>query len=194
MSDIKIDRKLNLVVPIENDGEILYVHSAPISHAVFERYFKVIARTFSELYGGGYGIMSGPRIAAMLLKSVSSEMGVWDGVTGVENGLMSEIRRITNVICLDQNGGWVTIPFHDAAVLHKISDDDIAEVENAIVFFTLASAMHKKADLPEILGGASKLWGGLATPSSIMEFITGLPTPTQAVSIGETARALSIPS
>ena len=130
-----IDRKLNLVIPVDNsDGSVTYVHSTPISREVFERYFKIIARTFAEIYSGGYTVYSGPRVAALLLKSTAMDLGVWDGPTGVERGLMDEIRRLTNVVLPAPQGGWVTMPFVEAIKAGQINEDDVAEVDNALAF------------------------------------------------------------
>ena len=65
---VSIDKRLNLVVPIDrDDGTILYVHSTPLPRPVFERYVRVIAKTFAEIVTGGYSAAAGPRIAALLL-------------------------------------------------------------------------------------------------------------------------------
>jgi len=190
-----IDRKLNLVIPVDNsDGSVTYVHSTPISREVFERYFKIIARTFAEIYSGGYTVYAGPRVAALLLKSTAMDLGVWDGPTGVERGLMAEIRRLTNVVLPAPQGGWVTMPFVEAIKAGQINDDDVAEVDNALAFFTVACAMHKKSDLMGILSGASKLWGGSTTSFNCTEFAASLTTSTEVGNTGETQTTSSLPS
>ena len=60
-----INRKLNLVIPIERaDGSQIFTHSTPISAEVFDKYFLVIAKTFSAIYSEGLGPLGGPRVAA----------------------------------------------------------------------------------------------------------------------------------
>jgi hypothetical protein len=57
--------------------------------------------------------MSGPRVAAMILKDKAIELGVWDGPEGVERGLIQEIRRLANVF-VPTDKGWETIPINEA--------------------------------------------------------------------------------
>lgn len=176
---MEINRKLNFVVPIERDGSTLYAHATPISREVFENYHLVIAKTFSKIYNEGLGFSAGPRVAAMLLKQTAIETGVWgnrqDGTAGVEAGLLGEIRRLTNVIALGPNG-WAPFPFAEAIAKGLVDADELSEVENAIVYFTVASAMHRKAELTAILAGAANLWGAQVTSSNTTEFAASLQT------------------
>lgn len=190
---MNIDRKLNLVLPVERETGAIYVHSTPISKAVFETYFEVISKTFASIYGGGHAVQAGPRIAAMMLKKVATDMGIWGGQAGVENGLMNEIRRLSNVIAIGDRG-WETMPLDDAIARDVLGEDDLSEVENAIVFFIVASSMHKKTDLPAVLGGMGVLWDALTTSSNSTEYANSLKTSTRDEPTGETAKPSSIPS
>ncbi len=176
---MQIDKNtLNLVMPIERgDGSIVHVYAIPISRAVFERYYMVMAKAFNTIYSGGLGIMSGPRVAAMIIKDTAIEMNVWDGPEGVERGLMQEIRRLTNVLVLGANG-WETIPIHEAVAKGHIDEDDMSEVENALAFFSVASHMHRKADRRGILDGASRLWGARLESLSCSEYCASLSKST----------------
>jgi len=181
---MKIDRKLNLVIPIDReDGSRLYVHSSPISMAVFESYYLVMAKTFSSIYNEGLGVTAGPRIAALVLKRVADNMGVWEGETGVRNGLVNEMRRLTNVITPSENG-WQTIPFKEAIDRGLIDEDEVSEVENALTFFTVAYRLHRKVEREAILNGASRLWGGQIESQDSTEFMRSLPTLTPTANIG----------
>lgn len=190
---MKIDRRLNLVIPIDRADGTIYVHSAPISRPVFEQYFKVIAQTFSAIYTQGLGFTSGPRVAAWLLRDQATKAGVWDGEAGVERGLMNEIRRLSNVV-VPSARGWTTIPFQDAVDGGSINDDDRSEVENAIVFFIVASSMHTRKELPAVLEGSTALWGAQTTSLNCTEYANSLPTPTATENTGGTVKASSIPS
>lgn len=176
---MQIDKNtLNLVMPIERgDGSTVHVYAIPIARAVFERYYMVMAKTFNTIYSGGLGIMSGPRVAAMILKDTAIEMGAWDGAEGVDRGLMQEIRRLTNVLVLGANG-WETVPLHEAIAKGHIDEDDMSEVENALAFFSVASHMHRKADRRQILGGASRLWGARLESLSCSEYCASLSKST----------------
>ena len=196
---MQIDRKLNLVVPIEHsNGTKTYVHAMPISREVFERYHLEIAKTFSAIYQEGLGFVAGPRIAAMLLRRKSEEIGTWLDIPeakfiGVEHGLMAEIRRLANVLVFGTNG-WEMVPFQEALDKKAIDEDDASEVENALVYFTVASSMHKKTELQTVLAGASKLWGALVTQLNCTEYSASLPTSTAAGNTGEKAKLSSHPS
>jgi hypothetical protein len=189
---VHIDKHLNFVIPVQGDGVTTYVHSMPIGEDVFDRYFLVISKTFAAIYNEGLGVTAGPRVAAKLLKRVATEMGVWDGADGVQTGLMTEIRRLTNVVAPGPNG-WTTFPFQDALGENYLSKGDVSEVENALVFFTVASAMHRRAELESILNGAGSLWGARVEPLNCTEFAASLTTSTATGSSGATAQPSSIP-
>ncbi|MEJ0017536.1 MAG: hypothetical protein WDN25_13415 [Acetobacteraceae bacterium] len=191
---MKISETLNLVVPIDQpDGTTIYVHSTPLSREVFETYYLVIAKTFSAIYGEGLSDIAGPRIAAMLLRDVAVRSGLWEGPNGAERGLMAEIRRLSNVVMPGPNG-WQTIPYQDAVDRKMIDSQDVGEVENALVFFTVASAMHRRPTLAEMLPGAVKLWGAQTSSSSCMAFAGSLSTSSGTASSGANQVASSVPS
>lgn len=194
MSNIKINKKLNLVIPIETDeGLTIYVHSTPIMRETFEMYYKVISSVFTEIYSGGIGITSAPRVASLLLKDKAKELGIWEGPVGVKNGLVEEIKRLTNVIAPTENG-WSVIPIETAISKNLINEDDAAEVDNAICYFIVASSMHKKSELRPVLDLVSKLWGGQVELLNAMDYAASLVTSTEIESIGEKVKLSSIPS
>lgn len=175
---MRVDEKLNLVIPLY-DGEqpYAYAHSMPIGREVFDRYYMVIAKTFSSIYGEGLGSIAAPRIAANLLRDRAKEMGILDGPDGVQTGLIGEIRRLTNVI-LPGDDGWTPIPLADAERMAKITSDDVAEVMNAAAFFIVASAMHRRNELSGILGGAARLWSAQVSSLNCTEYAATLPKST----------------
>jgi hypothetical protein len=182
---LRISKKLNIVVPVtRDDGVEIYVHSSPIAREVFERYHQVIAKTFSAIYGSGYGTISGPRIAALLLRDAAVELGQWDGEDGVEAGLINEMRRLSNVLMPSANG-WDTVPIDEAISRGYLSEDDAAEVNNVIAFFTVASAMHKKNEIGSILDAVGKLWGAQTTSFNVTEYGLSLRTSIKDANIGE---------
>lgn len=191
----RVNRKLNLVIPVDTAGGALYVHSIPISREVFERYWLPISKAFAGIYGQGLSVMAGPRVAALMLKKVSEEAGLWEGPDGVEKGLMNEIRRLTNVAVPNRvNGGWEVVPYDDVVRQKRLDPDDLSEIENALVFFICASSMHREAEIQNILTGMSLLWGAQTTSSSCTEYANSLPTSTVIDSSGETAPISSVPS
>lgn len=186
---MRIDRKLNLVLPLERADGTIYVHATPISREVFEASFLLVSKTFAEIYTQGLNSTVGPRVAAMLLAKIAADMGAPEAAAG----LMNEIRRLANVIAPGPQG-WTTLPLQSALTEGLIGDDDAAEVENAIVFFTVASAIHRKAVLKPILQGAAELWGGQIESLNCTEYANGLSTSMPGANTGETAKPSSIPS
>jgi len=180
---VKINRKLHLVIPIEQGERTLYAHSTPVETETFDTFFLPIAKTFSAIYTEGLGVIAGPRIAAKMLKQVSESINQWDEV---KTGFLAEIRRLTNVFA-PTDTGWSMIPLDEAINKKVIDKDDASEVENAIVFFTLSWLMHKKTDREKILHDAAALWGARVEYLSCTEFRDSLPILTAKDSSGKKA-------
>ena len=191
---VTINRKLNLAIPVEVQPDVTYyVHSVPVAREVYERYYQVFARTFTDIYTKGFSVASGPRVALLMLRDVAKAMNQWDGDEGVQNGLLPEIRRLTNLV-MPVNGRWSTVPFEDARSRSILDEDDVSEVENAVAFFTVASAMHRKQELGPVLKSMAGLWDAQLTYSNATDFAASLPTSTSDASTGERAAPSSIPS
>lgn len=173
---MKINNKLNLIVEVETSEGTIFVHSTPLSREVFERYFLIIGKTFASLISEGLSFVSGPRVAAMMLRKIAQDAGVWEGRDGISNGLMAEIRRLSSVV-IPSTSGWVTMPFQDAIDRKTMDEDDIAEVEGLITFFICASAMSRKTEIGPVLD-RMRLWGALTTSLNSTEYAASLPTST----------------
>lgn len=184
--NFKLDRRLNLIIPVERaDGTTLHVHSQPISRPVFERYYRVFARTFAGLVGLGLGEVAGPRVAALELRRTAEQLGEWEGPEGAEKGLMPEIRRLTNALLPATAGGWEIVPWQEIKDKQLLDDQDVSEVENAVVFFTVYSAMHRKKVLEETLEGMARLWGAQISSLGPTEYGDSLRTSSGGGSSGE---------
>lgn len=191
---MKINRKLNFVIPVETDaGVTVYVHSTPVGREVFETFFDVFGRSFTQIYSGGYGFTSGPRVAKLIMAQTATSMGRMEGSLGVKEALFPEMRRLTNVV-LPEGGRWGVIPFEEAIRRELLNEDDLSEVENALCFFMLASAMNKKAELQSILQAVSSLWGARVESLNCTEFAASLETSTPTANTGEKATPSFIPS
>ena len=204
---MKIDKRLNLVIPVEigtetvpvlKDGKPvmeagkpvteakpinLYVHSQPISKEVFEQHFEVIGQVFSAIHGDGYGSLAGPRLAAMLLKKIAISRGAWEGPLGVDAGIMNEIRRLSMVIL----PAGETLTLQEAMTRHLIEQQDIDVLENAIVFFIVVCAMHRPPVARGMMAGAAGLWSAQITSLDSTEFARSLLTSTETGSSGAKA-------
>ncbi|MEX3914890.1 hypothetical protein AB4Y43_01400 [Paraburkholderia sp. BR10872] len=183
---------MNLIIPVETETGMIYVHSTPISRDVFEANIFIISKTLSVLYEDGLTAFAGPRVAATMMKNIAIERGIWEGPNGVENVLMNEIRRLTNVV-LPAERGWTTMLYEDAVRNEAIDADTVSEVEGQIVFFTCVSWMHKAKEVKGLLQGVNEIWESQNTLLNSTEWANSLPTSTPGESSGETATALSIP-
>jgi hypothetical protein len=194
MSAPFLNKRLNLVIPLVlNDGKQVFVHSTPVTRETFEAYFLVMGRALSSIYSNGLSVNFGPRFAAMMLQKAAEATGEWDSPGGVRDGLMMEIRRLSN-IAIPTDKGWTTTPLQDAIDRRVLDADEVSEVEGQIVFFILVSAIHSKRDIPRILEAATGFWGSELTLLNSTEYARSLPISTATDSTGETAKASSIPS
>jgi hypothetical protein len=184
---MKINRALNLVIPIEGGG---YVHSTPISREVFEKYFLVISKTFANIFSQGLGALAGPRVAFLMLKKTAEEMGNWPEVVG---GLINEITRLSN-LAYPTEKGWKTLPLTSAVAKGVINEDDFHEIEGELVFFTCVSMMNKRNQVEPIMETVNGLWGSQTTSFAFTEFTNSLKTSTEAVNSGETETTSSVPA
>jgi hypothetical protein len=187
---MKIDKNLNIVVPVEHDSGTVYVHAMPIGREVFETFHLVIAKTFAAIYAEGLGSLAAPKIAGMMLKTIATNLGQWEEV---QAGLVAEIRRLSNVAVLGPNG-WVTVPLQDAVDKKFFDAEDAQDVDGILTFFIVASAMHRRAVRRAELDGVASLWGAQISSLNCTEFAASLPTSTATDSTGEKAPASSIPS
>src|SRR5215469_14190320 len=155
MANVRLNRRLNLVLSVETDSGVVHIHSSPIGRDVFEANFLVISRAFTAVYTNGLGPVTGPRVAALLLKQEAQTLGVWERT---QQSLIAEIHRLTNV-CVAGDRGWEQIPY-EVAIRRGVLDTDAAsDAENSLVYFTCASSIHLKAELTVALEGLRTLWG-----------------------------------
>ena len=183
---MNIDKKLNLAIPLPRaNGQVIHIHSQPISEQVFDQHFEIIAQTHTMLFSGGYGAQSGPRIAAKLMKKIATEENVWDGAMGVAATLMAEIKRLTNVL-MPTGSEFPMLPFDMAIKRGVMSPKEADIVENAIVFFIVVSAMQREAVAGPLLEAMAGMWGAQITSLNSTEFVRSLMTSTETDSSGET--------
>ncbi len=181
---VQINRKLNLVIPLDRQDGSIYVHSEAIGKEVFERHFMVLAKTFTQIYAQDLGVGSGPRIAYIMLRKMAEDLGK-NVVQDVEATLIPEIRRLANVIMpTEDNRGWETIPYQEAVNRKLLDEDEISEVENAITFFTVVSRMHRKQDLTGVLGVMAQLWSAEIVSLNATEYQASLPILTRVENTG----------
>lgn len=193
---MRLTEQITLTVPVDRaDGSVIWVHATPISREVFEQHWLVLSKAFAGIYGEGLGMIAGPRIAALMLKHVATDLKQWDGPSGVELSLMPEIRRLANVVAPGGPSGWQIVPLEQAIAQQMIDAEDAAEVEGVLVFFTLAWRLHRQAERLTIITGAAKLWGASTSSQTLSAFVHSLRTSKETDNTGETVPVpLSRPS
>ncbi|WP_158957532.1 hypothetical protein [Paraburkholderia acidisoli] len=161
----------------------------PISKAVFDQNFALLAATKATLEGKGrqYLMSAGPRVAALTLRAEglrdAEERGYVD-----DNGkpkedevkaFFAELRRLTTILC-PGSGGWEMLPVDLAISGGKIDAEDWEEVEASIVFFCCHWSMAKKSDRKRIGQSTATFLKASTTPSPLSVYLASLPNLTQA--------------
>jgi hypothetical protein len=192
---MQINRKMNLVIPIENEDQTIYVHSMPITRATFEQHFMELSKVYAAIYSEGLGFAAGPRVAAMMLRKVAESIDTWDGPNGVKNTLINEIHRLSNVIHLGKNG-WESITLYDAIKENKFTTDQLSEVENLICFFTVVSVMMRTSILQASFKRMNGVWGTQTVSLNCTEYAASLQMLTTEDNFGEKSskKTSSVPS
>lgn len=189
---MRVDRALNLVLPIErDDGVVLFAHSTPIEEATFIAYHRPLSMTYAQLDADRLIVNGGIRCADLILQKVSELIGAWkdDPQTksvGVERGLLGEIRRLTNVFA-PTGTKWEAVPLEECVNRDVLSAREAREVTAGAVFFTAASRMFPRQNLQQMLQLCSSRIGAHVTYSSVTQFSASLPILTAGENSGATA-------
>lgn len=200
---MKIDESRNIVLPVVTETirkkikgkdvseKIVRVHAfhTPISRAVYEQNFRVLAATKSALASKGshYLMGSGPRVAALTLadegRKDAAERGRFneDGNVVDEEtpALLAEIKRLTTILCPGQNG-WEMLPVDVAINQEKIDGEDWEEVASSIVFFSCHYSIARKSDREVTAQTMAHFLSGSITSSTPTEFVDSLQKSTPA--------------
>jgi hypothetical protein len=195
MASITLNKKLNLVMPVDTETGKIWVHSVPISMEIFESNYMLLTKTLAYLYLNGIGPAFSPRIARRALKDVAKEMNDEEDIS---INLMNEIHRITNFL-MPRDGHWITVSFAEVKAKKLIDEQILSEVENAVVYFIVASAVHLKSELQMAFQGLRSNWSAETTSLNVTEYGNSLTTSTTHAHTGEKPPAVapklsSIPS
>ncbi len=178
---MRIDSKLNFVFPVETDQGNIYVHSMPIARVVFETYYDVLGKVFTRCFDGQdakHVALTAPQLALPALKALATEAGNWEGVTGVRNGLLNEIIRLTNISHVGPNG-WESLPLELARQKEIVDEESLNEVLSSLVFFTSISKVAPRSLAGTFLEMAGSLRNWQFGRYSITEFTNSLRTSNQ---------------
>lgn len=179
-----ISRRLNLVLPpFETKEGTAYVHSIPVGRSVFEGCFRSMSRALSMIIGESNPLI-GVSVAKLYLQSAAEWVSDAE-VKKVSGTLIPEIRRLTNVGVVGKNN---VLPYVVACQQGLLDEDQQAEVENFIVYFTLVSWLKMPEDIQGNIGVTALLetWKAQTTSLELMEFMRGLPTSTPGENTGAT--------
>lgn len=177
---MQLDPSLKLVLERRNESGPYYVYSSSVARNTVKEYWEVIKNSIGRLYAGGDPRMA-PKFAGDAVRATAKELGVADDV---EKYFLAEIRRLTIVVKRGDKG-WEQIPFDEAAKTF-LDEDEVDEIEGAIVFFTLAWRFHSTNDRAKVITAAVLLWAGRTISSSFTEWFASLPTLKETVASGET--------
>jgi hypothetical protein len=204
-----IDRKLNLVLTIEQDTgrvrtvkdeatgkeeqvpvvDTLYAHSTPIAKQVFHRYAILLGEAVATVYGKGFGVAMAGRLFLILIREIAEREGP-DVLKNLEQGFVSEIERLTSVVALDPDGnGWKTLPLAVAKQNGIITDDEHEEVLSNAAFFTAASWLQSKKQLQAYVFPMMKIYSAQIVSSTPTEFARSLKMPTPDANTGGSPEA-----
>lgn len=192
---VRVSVKLNLVVDVDlASGATGFVHAMPVGQEVFEKWFLLFGKAFAAVFEEGLTVASGPRVAYHLMKRIAVNMKAWEGPDGVENTLIAEIYRLSNLTYPGEGQvGWQVMPLEEA-LRKKLLDEEAAdELINALCFFCLASRMAKRLQRQVLLDGMGGLWVTRTTPWSLSELLASLPM-SNGTDASPTPEGSSVPS
>ena len=191
---MKIDRKLNIVIPVETESKgLIYVHSTPISRDVFEQFYLELGKVFSQCFDSinqAHLALTAPQLAYPALKTMTIKAGNWEEV---KKGLINEIVRLTNVLVIGEKG-WESIPLDLAIKREILNEDEESEVLSALTFFTAICRVAPKDLRMSFLEMAGSLRSWELTSLDSTEYLNGLTIPVKAVTTGKKAKESSIVS
>jgi hypothetical protein len=184
---MQITDSLNLALPA---GDGLTAYHTPISRSVYETHYSVINAVKAALSRKGihYQMGSGPRIANLVLKDEgekdAAERDSFDAKGNVVDertpALLAELKRLTTILAPGTNG-YDMLPVDAAISQGKIDDEDYAELEAALVFFTCHAMTARKTNRSSIATATASVLNGSISPLGLTGYAASLQTLTKTV-------------
>lgn len=191
MAEVKLERDLSIVFTLDS-GAVVY--SKPVARAVFEKNYLALAKIYSLILEQGL-LRTGISIAARMLKDLEKAGEVDAGL------LLANIHQRTQIATYAEPAKEGTVGSYDQHMMANairdglIDEDDVAEIENFMVFFIAASFLSgSKANAARIQQMALGIRKADRTSSNFTEFLNSLLTLMQeelsgANAAGQTAEA-----
>lgn len=190
---LAINKRLNLVIPLaREDGTTLYVHSTPLPSEIFETYYMVLAKTWTEFANNGLNHVSAPKIAYYSLLNAARNTQrapgmTWDqgpdGVSG-EGGLIAHILRMSRIITTNGKSDKGAMLLTQAIDDGLIDDDEKREVLSILTFFTVVCHAAPREMGKAFLAAVAQLWELQLTSSNATEYAISLRTSTTDANTG----------
>lgn len=183
-----INSDLHVVLPLRvgEDGKPQsWAYHTPISLAVFEANFRILAATKAALFKDGprYAFEVGSRVAALHLRDAGrkdaqerldvDEQG--QPRDGGVNALLGELRRLT-MTAVPAGAAWESVPLPVAQSRGLLDAEDIAEVDSALVFFTCVYYLTPRHQRASIAGVIASVMSGSITSLPLTDWTASLPT------------------
>lgn len=172
--NVKLERDLKVVIPLES-GAICY--SIPVSRQIFETNYMAFAKIWSAIQEQGL-VATGASIAARMLRQLAVEQNL------NVDPILGEIRRLCT-IAIPTEHGYQQYPMDNAVRDRLIDEDDIAEIENLLVFSIAVSYLSTKAQAAKLLEWVRGMRKALTTSLTFTDFLASLQTSMQDDSSGE---------
>jgi hypothetical protein len=178
--DVKLNRNLHLVTRIESPRGTLHVYSNPVPRVVFEQHFMIMGRAFTSIFNNGLGA-SAPKLAAMIIKQEAKFLG--EEMQG--EALLADIKRSTHVLTPSANGaGYEPLPYAEAVRQQLIDEEEAADIEGRICFFTLALRVGSERQIAASMASLRLFWDAETTSLTLSDYLNSLTTSTGAAATG----------
>lgn len=181
----KIDSSLRLVLPLRSDdtgNTISWAYHTPLSMQAFEANYRILASAKGAIFakGGAYAYYSGVHVAALHLRDAAKQDAIERGEGGEGNAsaLLAELHRLT-MVAVPSDAGFESVPLDVAKQRGAVDDDDVRDVENALVFFTCAYFLTSRAKRKSDVGIAVSALGASTTSLPLTGWIDSLRKSTK---------------
>lgn len=185
---MKIDKKLNIIIPIERSDDTgkakvdAYIYALPLSLAAFNINCDLIGRAYTKIMTGGLGTIAGTRMTMNVMREIATKSNSEESFTNFQ----TELRRLSEYASMSPDG-WKKIPLAEAIEKKLLDEDEASEVENALAFFMVASAMYKKSENRTVMLGLASILDAFPTSSNFSEFLNSLKISTATETSSKTA-------